>query len=83
MSVPSFEECRRTADRSAVVDTLNAAADLCESDGPDAVVPAAMAALFRKIAWLGRLDRDLLARVGCDEVVALAAAVLANGGAGR
>ena len=42
--------------------------------GPPASLAAAR--LFDKIAWMGELDPDMLSRVGCDEVIALARAYL-------
>lgn len=36
----------------------------------------AVAALLDKIAWMGELDKDTLARVGCDEAIAIARAYL-------
>jgi hypothetical protein len=39
-------------------------------------VALALASVFDRFAWLGRLDLDLHRRVGCDEVIALARAVL-------
>lgn len=39
-------------------------------------VGRALAALFDRAAWMGRLDVDMLNRVPCDEVLALARAIL-------
>lgn len=39
-------------------------------------VALALAVSMERVAWLGRLDPDLLARVGHDELVAVARAVL-------
>lgn len=39
-------------------------------------VALALAATMEQIAWMGHLDPDLLARVGCDELIATARAVL-------
>jgi len=37
-------------------------------------VALAVADLLDKIAWMGELDREMLARVGCDEAIAIARA---------
>lgn len=42
-------------------------------------VVLALADTMDKIAWMGRLDKDLLSRVGCDELFATARAVLREG----
>lgn len=39
-------------------------------------VAAPLAALFERIAWMGGLDADLLSRVGVDEALAVARALL-------
>lgn len=39
-------------------------------------VGRALAALFDRAAWMGRMDLGLLSRLPCDEVLALARAVL-------
>jgi hypothetical protein len=39
----------------------------------------AVAALLDKIAWMGESDKDQLARVGCDEAIAIARAFLGTG----
>jgi hypothetical protein len=39
-------------------------------------VAVALAATMEKVAWMGALDPDLLHRVGCDELIATARAVL-------
>ena len=37
---------------------------------------SATADLLNKIAWMGELDEEMLARVGCDEAIAMARAYL-------
>lgn len=63
------------------LDLLNQAADKLNlhPTSLDSDAGAALVALFRRVAWMGRLDRDLLSRVGCDEVIEVARAVLAQG----
>jgi len=39
-------------------------------------VAIALASVFDRFAWLGARDPDLLHRVGCDEVIAVARAIL-------
>lgn len=39
-------------------------------------VGRALAALFDRAAWMGRMDLSLLSRLPCDEVLALARAIL-------
>jgi hypothetical protein len=39
-------------------------------------VALALASVFDRFAWLGDRDPDLLHRVGCDEVIAVARAIL-------
>ena len=55
-------------------DGENANADHIASWHP--VVALAVADLLDKFAWMGEMDEDLLGRVGCDEVIALARAYL-------
>lgn len=63
---------------------LRAAAMLLRT-GPVALVRAdlaePLAAMFDQFAWMGEMNPDWLWRVGCDEVIALADAVLAADGA--
>ena len=42
-------------------------------------VALAVAVLLDKIAWMGELDAEMLARVGCDEAIAIARAYLGTG----
>jgi len=42
-------------------------------------VALAVADLLDKIAWMGELDAEMLARVGCDEAIAIARAYLGTG----
>ena len=42
-------------------------------------VALAVADLLDKIAWMGELDAEMLARVGCDKAIAIARAYLGSG----
>jgi hypothetical protein len=75
---------------SRVADSHASHASLAGVPGPyywtAAVSPGvgrAMAALFHQAAWLGGLDVQMLNRVPCDEVIALARQILGQAEVGE
>lgn len=70
------------APTSAELDVLNQAAAILARRSPGGTSPelaGPMVALFERTAWMGSLDIEWLSRVPCDEVIAMARAVVDAG----
>jgi hypothetical protein len=62
----------RADDLAALAEAASAMREAHGPEHPRHVMWQALAALMDKTAWLGRLEPDMLSRVPCDEVIAVA-----------